>query len=95
MLSYLLRRLKEVAQATLGEAVIGCVIGVPAHFDYGQKEAVRQVARELDAITDQFLNRARRFLDQQFDHERIRQAIAIAVGIGEVLLPAIFGIDGA
>lgn len=45
LLSHVFAKLREIAQHATGEAISKCVIGVPAHFDLEQKEAVRNAAR--------------------------------------------------
>jgi len=44
LLGHVFRRLGEIASTSLGERVTDCVVGVPAHFDMVQREAMRQAA---------------------------------------------------
>ena len=41
----ILTRLREIAEATLGDALVGAVITVPAYFDDAQRQATRDAAR--------------------------------------------------
>ena len=52
LLGHVFKRLREIAQQALSEPVTKCVIGIPAHFDLEQKEAMRQAARQggLDPV---------------------------------------------
>lgn len=43
--SQILRTLRERAEATLGDALVGAVITVPAYFDDAQRQATRDAAR--------------------------------------------------
>jgi molecular chaperone HscA len=43
--SHILRHLRELAQQTLGDDLVGAVITVPAYFDDGQRQATRDAAR--------------------------------------------------
>jgi|694.fasta_scaffold00779_27 molecular chaperone DnaK len=45
LLSHVFAKLRETARQTLGEDVNRCVVGVPAHFDLDQKEAIRRAAK--------------------------------------------------
>jgi len=45
LLGHVFARLREIAQQSTGEPITRCVVGVPAHFDIAQKEAMRQAAR--------------------------------------------------
>ncbi len=41
----ILTRLREISEATLGDALVGAVITVPAYFDDAQRQATRDAAR--------------------------------------------------
>lgn len=45
LLAHVFAKLREIAQTATSEEITRCVVGVPAHFDLEQKEAVRQAAR--------------------------------------------------
>lgn len=45
LLGHVFAKLREIAQQATGEPITRCVVGVPAHFDVDQKEAMRQAAR--------------------------------------------------
>lgn len=45
LLAEVFKRLRDIAQQSLSEEITKCVVGVPAHFDVDQKEAVRTAAR--------------------------------------------------
>lgn len=45
LLSHVFAKLRDIAQQSTGEPIERCVVGVPAHFDIEQKDAVRQAAK--------------------------------------------------
>jgi molecular chaperone DnaK len=45
LISHVFAKLREIARQSLGEDVNRCVVGVPAHFDVAQKDAIKRAAR--------------------------------------------------
>lgn len=44
LLGHVFRRLGDIASTSLGERITDCVVGVPAHFDMVQRQAMREAA---------------------------------------------------
>ena len=45
LIAHVFAKLREIARQSLGEEVTRCVVGVPAHFDVTQKEAIKRAAQ--------------------------------------------------
>jgi molecular chaperone DnaK len=92
----LLQRLRQVAEAYMGEAVSEVHVAVPAHFDSTQREAVRSAAERV-GLTAEVLEAPRAalraFYPQQLPAGTRQAIVHLGGGSAEVTLLEVGGIE--